>query len=657
LPSSPGKEIGLGWFGAFFAFLHAARLPEMVLRLGLIAFAAGMGVVLGGLASRRFGGQGSAEARRQWSRRLADASFDGLLVHRSGTILQMNRALVRMLGYREMELLGTHFSNIAHPAQVAALRTELEAPQPQLARFTLLQADRSECFVEMASHTLELDGLPATVTAIRDLTAMRAIETRLAFLMHNDVLTGLANAAMFTEKLQEAVARNDASGGTTAVLTLKLEQLKAVNEQLGRGGGDILLRQIANRLQAMTDERDTVARLGGNQFGILQPHGGAPNRCALLISQIESAMEEPFIVEGKAIRASMAIGGATYPEHATGAEGLLNASGFALSKAIEKGGTHMFSHAEAAAAGFGSLLAKGNTGGRMLSLEEQRLAHDLRLAIPRGEIWLEYQPVFGSRFLNLAGYEALARWRHPKDGSVPPKQFIALADDAGLAIALGNFILETACAEAIRGKGQLMAIHLSPMQFRDPLLPGRIQDALQKTALPANRLEVQVTEAMLLENPAASSQMLRAIRNIGVVLTLDDFGTGFALLSNMADFPFSRLKIDKRFIQRIGEDGSARSIVLAILSLARSLDIEVTAEGIETEAQLNFLQQQDCSFVQGYLLGRPAAQASPQAAAGLAAAAPQVSALLAASPVAASPIAGGASQASAIKPSLVMTQR
>ena len=381
----PAEEIILGWIGAVFShlgFIHWIGLG-FGLGFGLVAviFAGGLGVFAGVILARRgFGRPGAAtEARRQWARRLADASFDGLLVHRNGTVLQINAALVRMLGYREVELLGTQFSSLAQPAQVAQLRTELEAPQPQLAEFVLLDVNKTEHAVEMASHTLEIDGLPVTVTAIRDLTAQQAMQARLAHLMHSDPLTGLANRAMLTEKLQEAMAQNDIAGGTTAMLTLRLERLKAVNDQLGRIGGDNLLRQVAGRLRGMVDERDTLARLSGNQFGISQPHSGAPNRILSLTSEIGQAMDEPFIVEGKAIRASMAIGVAIYPEHAIGAEGLINASGFALSKAIEKGGIHSFSHAEAIAAGFTSFAGPAAGGGRMPRLDEQRHGDDLRL--------------------------------------------------------------------------------------------------------------------------------------------------------------------------------------------------------------------------------------------------------------------------------------
>ncbi len=594
-----------------FAFLHMSHLAW----LAMVTGAAALGVYLGGWASQKtFGRHTGPEARRQWGRRLADASFDGLLIHRNGTILQMNRSLVRMLGYREVELIGSHFSNLARPAQQAALRMELEAPQPQITEFVLLNADKSERFVELASHTLEFDGLPATVTAIRDKTALKALDSRLAYLMHNDTLTGLPNGAMFIEKLQEAVARNDASGGTTAALTLRLEQLKAVNAQLGRRGGDLLLRQVANRLAQIKHDEDTLARLSGDRFAILQPHSGAPHRTALLTSQIETAMDEPFIVDGRAIRASFAIGIAIYPEHASSAETLLNASGFALSKAMETGGVHTFSHAEAAAAGYMSLGSprEAAPGSRMLNLAEQRLAHDLRLGIPRGEISLEYQPVFHARHLGIAGYEAVPRWWHPKESLIPAEKFIPLADDAGLAAMLGNFILEAVCGEAVRCKAPLIAITLSPAQFRDPLLPARLRDALRKSGLPPERLELQATEAMLRETPEAA-QRLRAIRDVGVVLTLRDFDATAAAFGNLTELRFDRLRVGGKYLGDLATESAAQARFTALSALARKLDMELAADGVENEAQLAFLQEKGCAFVSGPHLGRPAAQ--PAAAA------------------------------------------
>jgi diguanylate cyclase (GGDEF)-like protein/PAS domain S-box-containing protein len=595
---------------------HWAALAAVMSVIGLVWWAAGFRIQQHFLSKL---GMGSLEARKQWARRLADASFDGLLIHRNGTILQMNRALVRMLGQRETELVGTHFSNLANPAQIAALRTELEAPQPQISEFILLHADKTERFVEMASHTIEYDGLPATVTAIRNITAQRALEDRLAHLINNDALTGLPNRTQFCERLSEAIARNDRAGGTTAVLKIELDQLKAINERLGRAGGDSLLCQVAGRLTALTHETDTVGRLGGNNFGIVQPHTGAPNRTSSLANRLENLSAEPFIVDGKAVTVSVSVGIAIYPEHGTDADGLLRASGIALHQVslAGGGGSRMFSHADAAAfpptppkvIAQNTAPANGLNNFRGTLSAAERLAQDLRQAISHGEISVDYQPVFAAKSMTIAGFEAFARWRHPREGMIAPDKFIPLADESGMSVAVGNFIMETACIEAVRCKAPAMAVNLSPLQFRDPQLPARIKEVLDKTGLPAGKLEVEVTEGMLTADPETALQALQAIRDIGVRVTLDDFVTGLSSLTSLSDFPFNKIKIEKRFIQALGQDASAEAIVAAILMLARNLRIEVTAEGVETDAQLTYMQEKGCNFLQGYLLGRPAAQA------------------------------------------------
>jgi diguanylate cyclase (GGDEF)-like protein/PAS domain S-box-containing protein len=561
------------------------------------------------------------EARRQWARRLADAAFDGLLIHRNGTILQMNNALVRLLGVREAELLGTHFSSLTHPGLVSALRTELEAPQPEIAAFTLLHEDKTERFVEMASHTLEFNGLPATVTAIRDITLRRKLEARLAHVMENDALTGLPNRETFTRMLEEAMRGNDRGGGTTAVLMLDVDRLKSINDVFGRGGGDRLLRQIGARLSGFKHESDIVGRLDGDKFGIIQPHIGAPNRNASLVSQIEMSFDEPFIIDGRAMTASLSIGMAIYPEHATDAEGLLWAANLSM-KEVRKaggGGSRMFLLADALAAlppktvvqanapKSGAAHAPADFRGTMRST--QRLAQELGQAISRGEVGLDYQPIFTANGLNLAGFEAFAHWRHPKEGPVASEPLLLLAEQAGLSGALGQFVLESACIEAMRCKAPLMSVNLSPLQLQDLELPEKIKEILRRTGLPPERLELELIEAALNVEPQQKLQAMQGLRAIGVGIVLDDFGTGFSSLTSLSNFPFNKIKIKKRIIGALGEDDHAEAIVGAILALARNSRVEVVAEGVETEAQLLYLQEKGCQFVQGYHLGRPAAQA------------------------------------------------
>ncbi len=552
------------------------------------------------------------EAAKLWSRRLADATFDGLLIHRNGTILAMNRALIRMLNLREREMLGQSFAALAPADDNGALRNELEAPGTGVTELRLLRADKAELQVEIFSQPTQHENLPATVTAIRDITEVKADKARAERLLNYDNLTGLANRRLFSDRLREAIAGNDAHGGATALFVIDLDNFKQMNEQFGRAGGDSLLRQIAGKLASLCDPADTVGRLGGDKFAILQSYRGAANRAMALASRLESAFTESFLIEGQMVRISLSIGLAIYPDHATDSDALLKAAQFALDLAARAGGgtCHVFTHSEAhahqaASEGRGGLAAPGLAGP---SVEEQRMRKELRAAIPSGQISLDYQPVFVARDLSLAGFEALCRWRHPEKGLIPPMEFIPAAEQAGLIHELGAFVLETACNEAANaGREISMAVNLSPLQFRDPQLPQRITNILRKTGLAPAQLELEVTESLLIDNAAAARTALTAIRDIGVSVALDDFGTGFSSLSYLSDFPFTKLKIDKRFTQALGREPNAEAIVCAILSLANSLRLSVTAEGVETQGQLAFLQEQGCQLVQGFLLGRPGA--------------------------------------------------
>ncbi len=294
-----------------------------------------------------------AAAKRQWSRVLADSVFDGLLIHRQGLILQMNRALARMLGTREREWLGQHFANLARPDQSGALRAELEAPQPQIAEFRLLRANKSEVTVELSSQNIEFEGLPATVTAIRDISQRVVDARRIARLTHYDSLTGLPNRKLFCEMLATALARAERKSGAVTMFTLDLDRFKAMNAEFGRENGDALLEQAARRIAACATRDDLLARIGGDKFALLLAGGDAANRAMSLGGQLAAAFNEPFIVDGQLAKLSVSIGIAMYPDHAADAAALLNASGFALAQAARKGGgaVHMFCHHEASRPG------------------------------------------------------------------------------------------------------------------------------------------------------------------------------------------------------------------------------------------------------------------------------------------------------------------
>ncbi len=585
---------------------------DLLFMLALLVFA--LSVVGARLEQTWYRGRLAEQERNRqlWTRQLADATFDGLVIHRAGTILQMNRALARLLGCRERELLGQNFVTFAAPDAAPALRAELEAPQPQPAEVRLQRTDKTVLLAELSSQTIAYDGAPATVTAIRDITEARADQQKIIRLLHYDALTDLPNRKLFCDRLTELVMKNDSEGGTTALFQIDLDQFKAINEQVGRAGGDQLLKQVAARITGLITGEDVLARIGGDKYGLLIPSSGPPNRATHLAGQLVAAFNDPFIVESQLVKSSVSIGVAVYPEHATDADGLMKASAFALKQAGREGGgvCHIFSHDEAQ--GFGGGFKRDMFRG---TTDPRRLAADLRGALAAGEISLVYQPVFKASDLSLAGYEALARWTHPKDGVIPPGVFIPLAEQAGLIHDIGNFVLESACTEAKQRGGHLkMAVNLSPLQFRDINLPAEITAILQHTGLPPGQLELEVTERLLVDNATAAAAALKELRAIGVSLSLDDFGTGYSSVSYLCDYPFARLKIDKRFIQGIGQDDNADAIISAILALAANLKLEVTAKGVETDAQLAYLRNHGCHQLQGFLLGQPVPRIGQQMA-------------------------------------------
>ncbi|HQT65150.1 MAG TPA: bifunctional diguanylate cyclase/phosphodiesterase [Acidocella sp.] len=544
----------------------------------------------------------------QWSQSMADAMFDAVLIHRQGEVLAMNRALQHLLGCAASDWVGRNFSSAAVSTQATALRAELTAPGPVLVEFTLIDVNEAEHLVEMRSQVMLHEGRPATITAMRDVTAARAAAAQMHKLLNQDRLTGLANRVLFMQRLAAALETAEADRTKIALLCLDIDQLKAVNLQLGRARGDVLLRQLAERLTALVRGCDAVGRLSGDKFGIIQNRVNAVGQAMNLAARLEASLARPFLVDGQMVKISLSVGVALYPDHAAAAEDLMQACNRALKQAAASGGgcSRLFDPVSARdplqimvpfTAPF--VLRPGLS-------EPQRLTQDLRGALARGEVSVEYQPVFRAGDLSLAGFEALARWHHEHEGWIAPSVFIPLAEQAGLIEEIGSFVLAQACKRAAAHGGDVvMAVNISPVQLRNQNFAKQVASLLQRAGLPPARLELEVTETFLIEQEDVARNALAALRDIGVGLALDDFGTGYSSLSYLCDFPFSRLKIDKRFVQAAGRDESAKTIICAIVSLAKNLCLQVTAEGVETPGQLQFLQAQGCQLLQGFLLGRP----------------------------------------------------
>jgi diguanylate cyclase (GGDEF)-like protein len=456
--------------------------------------------------------------------------------------------------------------------------------------FVAMLADEPNHPMEFNLDLTLLSVLAAVLGGCLALAAAAAAGRRV-MLAEIDPLTGLSNRPRLEDRLRQALAEASRSDGSVAVLCLDLDRFKAVNDFMGHQAGDSLLVEVANRLRAAARESDSVARLGGDGFILVWPFDGDQAAVGSFASRLVDVLSAPYMIDGVKVEISASIGIALYPSGATTAERLLSQADLALGRAKQDGRRrHRF---------FEPAMDT--------KLREYRtMEHDLRQALTRGELYLDYQPVFNGVGLELAGYEALARWRHPRLGTVSPAVFIPIAEECGAILPLGRWVLETACAEAASWSKPLgIAVNLSPAQFNNLDLPDEIADILARTGLPAARLELEVTEGVLIGDTDRAHAVLSAIQAQGVRIALDDFGTGYASLSYLRRFRFNRLKIDRSFIKEIGVDADAEAIVCAIMAMSKRLRLAVTAEGIETEQQLTLLRVLRCDHLQGFLLGRP----------------------------------------------------
>jgi diguanylate cyclase (GGDEF)-like protein len=425
-----------------------------------------------------------------------------------------------------------------------------------------------------------------------DITERRRAEAEIIHLARHDALTGLANRAAFNAKLAEASKRLRRNGGAVTVMMIDLDRFKAVNDTLGHPAGDQLLVEVGKRLQSTVRETDVLARLGGDEFAVIQEGAANQREAAIALAlRIIEAISQPFDLNGNRASLGTSIGIVLAPEHETDPEGLLKRADLALYDAKANGrNDYRFFRTE--------LLEVADT---------QRTAeNELREAIERQEFELFYQPVVDAKTRTLCGVEALVRWRHPTKGLVGPDQFIPLAESTGLIAALGEWILRRACADAASWPAHVkLAINISAIQFKKDNLFEIILSTLMETGFAPGRLELEITETSLLENQEAHLTTIRQLKNLGISMALDDFGTGYSSVNYLANFPFDKIKIDKSFTQGVLNRRDCKAVVASTLALAQGLGTVTTAEGVETEEQLEYMRAAGVDLVQGYLFGRP----------------------------------------------------
>ena len=415
---------------------------------------------------------------------------------------------------------------------------------------------------------------------------------KVTHLARTDFLTGLANRTLFSDKISAAAARLRRDGETFTVLFLDLDGFKHINDSLGHPAGDELLREMARRLKSLLRETDVVARLGGDEFAIMRT--GATNQreeAIDLARKVLSTVAKPFDFDGHNVTVKTSIGIALAPENGTEPGELMKKADLALYR-VKSEGRNNFSF-------FDEEMNEDAT-------TRHRLLNDLRMALSRNEFELHYQPVIDAKTSRPCGAEALVRWRHTVEGLIFPDRFIWLAEESGLMEQLGEWILKRACTDAASWPENIkVAVNLSAAQFQSDKLFDVILCALVESGLPPERLELEVTESILLQNKENYGAMIQQLKNIGISIVLDDFGTGYSSLSELTRFPFDKIKIDKSFTQGLSNRADCAAVVASVLTLARGLDIAVTAEGVETKQQFELLRAAGVNQLQGYLFGRP----------------------------------------------------
>jgi diguanylate cyclase (GGDEF)-like protein len=429
------------------------------------------------------------------------------------------------------------------------------------------------------------------VTIHLDVTEKRNSEKQIAFLAHHDALTGLANRVQLREHIEKTL-ENVRRGGTASVLCLDLDNFKVVNDTLGHSVGDALLCAVSKRLRDMVRDRDLVSRTGGDEFSIVQSGTELPMEAsAALAARIVEALSVPFELGDHNVVIGASVGIAIAPDDGDSADQLLKNADMALYRSKEEGrGRFHFFEPE--------MDIKAQTR-RVLEL-------DLRKAITAEEFEVFYQPIVNLAENRITGFEALLRWNHPTRGRVPPNDFIPLAEETGLIGAIGEWVIRQACAEAMRWPSDTrVAVNVSPVQFRNKTLVLAVVSALAASGLRPDLLELEITETVLMNNNEATLAALHQLRDLGVRISMDDFGTGYSSLSYLRSFPFDKIKIDQSFVRDLAERPDSIAIIRAVTGLGQSYGITTTAEGVETQEQLDQMRAEGCSEVQGYFYSRP----------------------------------------------------
>jgi diguanylate cyclase (GGDEF)-like protein/PAS domain S-box-containing protein len=505
-------------------------------------------------------------------------------------ILAVNDAAVEHYGYSRDEFRKLTIRSLQAFDRDTPWTGELSSDEQAARTWKHVKADGTLIDLAIYSRNLVYNEQPSVLLALMDITERKRAESRLAFLAQHDGLTGLPNRNLLRQQMDEVLLHSRRTAEKVAVLVLGLDNFKSVNDTLGHGIGDKLLRGVAKRLRSTLREEDVLARLNSDEFAIIQTGLARPEDAVLLSRRLLEAIADPYLLDGHSVVIGATIGIAMAPSDGEDSEKLLKNADMALSRAkSETRGTFSFFEA----------------GMDARAQSRRKIELDLRDAIQNDVLKPYYQPLVDLSCGRITGFEALVRWPHPERGMVPPGEFIPIAEETGLINSLGVMMLRRACMDAALWPDDVrVAVNLSPAQFRTSNLLSIVMDTLKQSGLPPKRLELEITETLLLEKSAEVLASLHALRALGVRVSMDDFGTGYSSLSYLRSFPFDKIKIDQSFVRDLDANRDAQAIIRSIASLGMGLGVTITAEGVETEAELSCLRAEGCHEGQGFLFSR-----------------------------------------------------
>jgi diguanylate cyclase (GGDEF)-like protein/PAS domain S-box-containing protein len=523
----------------------------------------------------------------------------GIFDKKTAEILSINDAAVRHYGYSRAQFLRMAIWDLWPSGEWESLDealVQLDSSDHFHRDWRHLKADGTEIQVLTYGRHVTFDGRDGFLVAIVDVTERRKAEARIAYMAHHDGLTNLPNRELYQERLKQALQQAASGEQRVAIMGIDLDLFKNVNDSFGHPTGDRLLQAVANRLKAHVRGGNLAARLGGDEFAAILTGVSSPNEASDFAARLIEVLSAPYEIDDQELVIGASIGIALSPGDGASSEELMKNADMALYRAKQDGGrVHRFFEKEM----------------DRQAQKRRDLEHDLRRAFAHGEFELHYQPLVDIASNQISGFESLLRWRHSEKGMISPADFIPVAEDIGLIVPLGEWVLREACREAAKWPDTIkVAVNLSAVQFRSRNLVQVVVSALAQSGLAPTRLELEITESIFLAETEANLATLHQLRELGVSISMDDFGTGYSSLSYLRSFPFDKIKIDRSFVKDLAQRSDCVAIVRAISGLGRSLNITTTAEGVETRDQLDWLRAEGCNQVQGFLFSaaKPASE-------------------------------------------------